>query len=264
MPGAGPTYFDITSVNVPSGSDIRKSLGPPRYTSFDNDGFFVAIPKGNWTFAVTNELSYLKSMYSFFEKIVANEAGMEKVLAEGPLFVWQGSSKVQIYTDDPKISFTYRPSISVEPITTKFIRGRMKMAIQIQSEIDKTTEEATKKVEEAAKKVEELSAKIKKETTEIQRMVNENKSSVEKNNVPASQHTDNKVSDNAKEITTKVLTSTDEKEEMLENLEKLANGDLSSFLLFDAVGQMMVQNAAFPFLRHRILSLQEKGTSLSG
>src|SRR4051794_25321278 len=29
MPGAGPSYLDITSVNVPKGSDIRRSLGPP-------------------------------------------------------------------------------------------------------------------------------------------------------------------------------------------------------------------------------------------
>jgi hypothetical protein len=89
MPGAGPTYLDITSINVPSGSDIRKSLGPPRYTSFDNDGFFVAIPKGNWTFAATNELSYLKSMYSFLNEKVEDEPNLEKV-AEAPLFIWHG------------------------------------------------------------------------------------------------------------------------------------------------------------------------------
>jgi hypothetical protein len=125
------------------------------------------------------------------------------------------------------------------------------MALEMTSDTDTTTEEV-------AKKLDELSDKIKKDTADIQRMGNEDRSSVEANNAPKNQSPDDEVSDNAKAITKKVLSKSEEKQEMVANLAKLANGDITAFLLFDSVGQMMAQNAGLP-LRHRILSLQQKG-----
>jgi hypothetical protein len=68
LPGSGPSYFDVSPVTI--GSDARNSLDS-RYTSFENDGFFVAVPKDdNWTFRVTNELDFVESIYKILRDSV--------------------------------------------------------------------------------------------------------------------------------------------------------------------------------------------------
>jgi hypothetical protein len=48
IPGAGPSYLDVSTITI--GPETRKTLGA-RYLSYDNDGFFLAVPNGiNWTF----------------------------------------------------------------------------------------------------------------------------------------------------------------------------------------------------------------------
>jgi len=91
VPGTSPSNFDITTVM--KGSDARQVLGPPRYTSYDNDGFYVAVPPGTWTFEITDELSRLQSTYSFIRAVASQLQGINKA----PVFVWQGSSKVRIF-----------------------------------------------------------------------------------------------------------------------------------------------------------------------
>jgi hypothetical protein len=63
LPGSGPSYFDVSTVSI--GPQSLKTLNS-RYSSYDNDGFFVAVPPGaNWKFQTTSEYNFLVSMYPF-------------------------------------------------------------------------------------------------------------------------------------------------------------------------------------------------------
>jgi hypothetical protein len=238
VPGAGPLYLDITTIT--KGSDIRQTLLSGRYTSYDNDGFYVAVPPGTWKFEITNQLSLINSMQPFMSKgfDLPQFKKLAQVLAKSSVFIWQGSSKAQVFANfsGEEQDFTFRPSIFVRHITSDSLREQIEAATQIKGDLDLMMEDIKRKLEEAATKLNSVLdeiAKIKPNTEEA------------------------KTIETAKiKLLNDPITTT--RQDKIKVLEDLASSELTNYVLFSELEGMTPQNGSWP-LKHHILSIQHKG-----
>jgi hypothetical protein len=239
VPGAGPLYLDITTIT--KGSDIRQILFSGRYTSYDNDGFYVAVPPGTWKFEITNQLSLINSMQPFMSKgfDLPQFQKLAQALAKSSVFLWQGSSKAQVFANSSgqELDFTFRPSISVLHITSDSLKEQIEAATQIKGDLDLMMKDIKRQLDEAATKLNSIldeAAKTKQNTQET------------------------KVIEAAK---IKLLNdpTTTARQDKIKVLEDLAStSELTNYILFSELGGMTPQNGAWP-LKHHILSIQHKG-----
>jgi len=163
VPGAGPLYLDITTVTN-KGSDIRQTLSSGRYTSYDNDGFYVAVPPGPWKFEITNLLSLSKSMYTYKGWDLPQLKMLSEVLKKSPVFLWQESSKVQVFPDfsSEEQDFTFHPSIWVQHITSDSLKEQVEAATQIRVDLGLKIEELRQKLVEFGTQFNDLLDKLAK------------------------------------------------------------------------------------------------------
>lgn len=233
LPGAGPSYLDVSTISI--GPETLKALST-RYTSYDNDGFFVAVPNGsNWNFSLTNELDLLRSTYSFMNKLIT-DIPQYKIAAKAPVYLWESDSKVQIYAkaDDDVVTFTFHPAIAVEHVDQALLKDRVKEF----QDIDKT--EARK----GAASDKDIAAKV---GTKLDNQKQGNPEQTSPN-----------ITIQAKQKTDKLIVQADEKQDVVNYLEKMGSSDVTNFELFDTMLQFFVQNVTFP-LYNKIISLQKRG-----
>jgi len=85
---------------------------------------------------------------------------------KAPVFVWQGSSKVQIFSDmaGKEVDMTYYPSISVQPITRQFLRDRLQTMSQL---FDKGKSDSDQTIKDVSDKLDDLTANLNRETSEL-------------------------------------------------------------------------------------------------
>jgi hypothetical protein len=238
VPGSGPSYLDITTVT--GGSDIRQTLSSGRYTSYDNDGFYVAVPPGPWKFEITNLLSLNQSMDMAKEWDLPQSKMLSEVLRKSPVFLWQGSSKAQVFSDfsGEELDFTFRPSIWVQHITSDSLKEQIEAVAQITVALGLKLEELRQKLVELDTKFYDLLDKLAK-------------AAATKGNTEAET-----VIEGAKD---KLLLNVPvTKQDKIKILEDLASSELTDYVLFGELEKMSSQNATWP-LNNRILSIQDKG-----
>jgi len=236
VPGAGPSYLDVSTVAI--GPEARRTLGA-KYISYDNGGFFLAVPDGlNWTFSLTNELDLLKSIYSFMDIIVKASPQLQAI-SQAPIFVWKSSSELKISTKmfNESVAFTYHPTVSVQHIDQNLLKDRIKLA----KDMDSASEDKSQKntVSKIGPKLDEQ-----KEVT----------SDGEQKTIIA----DDKNESMGKIETQKFLGEAKKKQDLIEILDKLSANDLATFEFLDTSAQLLMQNKNFP-LHNKILSAQKKG-----
>ena len=236
VPGVGPLYLDITTVT--KGADIWKTLSSGRYTSFDHDGFYVAVPPGSWKFEMIDELSHIKSMSTSMNKVwdLPQAKMLAQALEKSTVFLWQGSSKAQLFSglSGNSQDFTLRPSIWVEHITGDSLKEQIEAAIQIKADLDLKMEDIKQKLSEVTTLLREA-AKARQNTEVLKAM------------------------EAAEAIKVKsALMESTAKQDKIKILENLASGELTDYVLLNLMGNMISQNATWPLWNH-ILSMQHKG-----
>jgi hypothetical protein len=238
VPGAGPSYLDITTVT--NGSDIRQTLSSGRYTSYDNDGFYVAVPPGPWKFEITNLLSLNQSMHMAKVWDLPQFKMLSDVLRKSPVFLWQGSSKAQISSDlsGEELDFTFRPSIWVQHITSDSLKEQIEAITQITAGLGLKMEELRQKLVEVETKLNDLLDKL-------------SKGAATEGNTEAET-----VIEAAKDKLLLNVPTT--KQDKIRILKDLASSELTDYILFGELEKMSSQNATWP-LNNRILSIQDKG-----
>jgi hypothetical protein len=231
VPGAGPSYLDVSTVTI--GPEALQSLST-KYTSYDDDGFLVAVPSGgNWTFSLTNELDYVTSIYSFFNEIVQKIPQFNS-LSKAPVFLWKSTSELHIFATmlGENSSFTYHPMVSVQRVDQNLIKARAEM---IQEVLDAPDDEKVNK---------NIASKI--------GPVLDKKKDVVADSVSAKPNHSDKSSAQT------ILDKTKKKQEVVEALNQLVSNDLATFAFLDVASQLIIQNTAWP-LHNYILSVQKKG-----
>jgi hypothetical protein len=227
VPGSGPSYLDISTVTI--GEEARNSLSP-RYTAFNNDGFFVAVPNGDgWQFSVSNELDYLKGIYSVMDKIVSEMPQLAET-SKATVFIWQNVNQaVKIYKkvfDFDDATFTYHPSVLIMPINQKLLNDHVRMIKEALDSVDSDVENDKKAAAELGAAIDNLK-----------------------------QQSNDKPQESGTEA---VIKKVEAKDSVVSILEKLGSSDVSNFEFFDQVSQLVIQNQAWP-MRHKVLSSQKKG-----
>lgn len=234
LPGAGPAFLDVSAVIIPP--DARNSLNS-RYKSFDNDGFFVAVPdEPAWTYQRTNELAFLRSMYSFLDTVIA-KAPQFQAVSKAELFVWKNKNGIKIRakesTSPDSDYFTFYPAITVEHIDQNLLYDRAQM-------IGNYVSAANKMAENIAK-------------AEAIKFLDKTKSEASKSKVPEG------TPDVAKSVS-QTLAKSDLKQEIIEYLDKIGTSDIANYEFIETVVQALIQMENFP-IKHKFLSAQKKGNA---
>ena len=232
-------YLDITTVTN-KGSDIRQILSSGRYASYDNDGFYVAVPPGPWKFEITNLLSLNQSMHMDKGWDLPQLKMLSDVLRKAPVFLWQGSSKAQVFSDfsGEELDFTFRPSIWVQPITSDSLKEQIEAVTQIRVDLGLKMEELRQKLVEVGTQLNDLLDKLAK-------------AAATKGNTEA----ENVITSAKDKLLLNVPTT---KQDKIKLLEDLGSSELTDYVLFGELARMSFQNATWP-LNNRILSIQDKG-----
>jgi len=139
-----------------------------------------------------------------------------------------------------EVDMTYHPSISVQPITSQFLRDRFQTMNQL---LDKGKSDSDQTIKDVSDKLDDLTANLNRETSEL------NKKQIKLTDTP-----NEEIENTAKAVLAKSKTNLD----VISILDDLAANDLPNFVFLDIIGRMLIQNEAWP-LRHHILSVQQKG-----
>jgi hypothetical protein len=240
IPGSGPTYFDVSSISV--GPETIKAL-TPKYRSFDEGGFYVAIPEmGDWTYDEINEFDFLSSIFDFLN---GDESPlMRKIAGESKLYVWRGKSEIKFKGSAGPFgepTFTFFPAITIQKISAELVKNRLSaMAAALDNSSDDKAH-----LKAMADAVDELH----KQT----RVANDASKNDEANEpVQATSGTDA-----AKDV----LQTAKRNDEILENLSSAYSADDASFVLSDYLSSAMMQTMSLG-AHHRVYSTQKKGNVL--
>ena len=89
---------------------------------------------------------------------------LSDVLRKAPVFLWQGSSKAQVFSDfsGEELDFTFRPSIWVQPITSDSLKEQIEAVTQIRVDLGLKMEELRQKLVEVGTQLNDLLDKLAK------------------------------------------------------------------------------------------------------
>ena len=242
--GAGPTYFDVSSISV--GPESIKSLSK-KYRAFADGGFYVAVPEmDSWSYEETNEWDFISSMFDFLKSDDAKT--LRATFGDSKLYVWRGKSEIKFQGSSSLFSepltFTFFPAVSVQKITTEFIKTRLSGMNKLLKQQSTDQKVQLKALGEA---VDQLNKQI---------CVGSDGS-----NSDGSTTTDPVQPTSSTDIGKDVLQAAKRKDEILENLGSAYSADDASFILTDYLSSAMMQTMALG-AHHRVYSTQKKGNVL--
>jgi hypothetical protein len=241
LPGTGPSYFDVSTVSI--GPQTLKTLNS-RYTSYDNDGFFVAVPpSANWQFATTNEFDFLTSMYPFAATEISPQLqAFAAAASKTPVFFWKSNNQLEIFTNmgSNQLKLSFYPVILVEHVDQALLKERFQA---IASGRDTSVTNVTSKVGQTL----DVQTRAPSDSFPRSNILDE----------PAE-----KLLNQSSELLESELSNR-RKQELLKTLDELVNNDLANYMFFELIAQTFMSNgmlAAHNFHTHnRITSAQKKG-----
>jgi uncharacterized lipoprotein YehR (DUF1307 family) len=235
--------------SVSAGPETIKALSG-KYKAFAGGDFYVAIPEmGNWSYEETTEFEFNSSI---FEVVKSSVAALGQLFGNPKLYLWRSGFEIKFQGNDDTAlkgsTVTFFPAVTVQKITTEFVRSRVSAMDKLHKMIEQSSEKKAD-LKTLAESVDQLKKVLKPNVdasspdADISKVAN-------LSNADAT-------SDTGKDV----LQAAKRKEELLNNLGSAYSADDASFILTDYLASAMIQALNFG-ARHRVYSAQKKANVL--